>query len=363
MHRVALAVSLLLLATCKKEGVPEAPPPPEAKAPKRTAMQDEDLRVFLADIAASKACNLVRGKMRALRDPKRPDVATGTMWIKGCRITSHGTKIDFHLSGEGWQWAEETTKKAGAKFAVHQYVRFGVEATIPGSLDISYGKKQHVLSLWFTPTAKPDVHFKTIGGVDVDEQGAWSSILGTLSSAVGKSPDKQGAEEAKSKGSHEFQKSFADGVSVTIDACTGLSRFSLGRPATGRMGPPDVGETRKVPVELQADGVMATGPYLAPRRMTAEIQVEDGAVLAELYCAADAEKVVDAYLHEGVAMPKPLASKIVRGRATLRARRPGCDVMFVARAVGYHPATFAWNRPVTEEARSTGGPLIDCDKD
>jgi hypothetical protein len=359
--RPAVLAFLVILAACKQEATPCPAALPEAKPPRRTAMQDESLRVFLADIAAAKACNLIRGKLRALRDSERPDVATGVLWIKDCKIDSRGTKIDFQISGEGWQWAEETTKKAGATFEVAQYVRFAVDARIPGSLDIAYGKKSHVLSIWFSPTERPEIDFETIGEVEVDEQGAWSSILGALSAAVGQSPDQQGEQQAQDKGTFEFTRSFADGLSVTIDACRGLMRFSLGRPSTGEMVEPDVGETRDIPVELEPDGLILLGPYPAPSRMTAQVNVREGAVRAELYCHDDGEKLADAFLHGGGAAPEPLASKLVRGEATLRARRPGCDVVFAARPVGGR-AVLDWKRPTSEEARAAGGPLIECAK-
>ena len=46
-------------------------------------------------------------------------------------------------------------------------------------------------------------------------------------------------------------KRTATWLSVTINLCTGLSRFGLGREPKGAMDKPDAGETKRVPIELQ----------------------------------------------------------------------------------------------------------------
>src|SRR5207248_2883611 len=117
-------------------------------------------------------------------------------------------------------------------------------------------------------------HFTPRGDFAVDERGAWASILGALGSAIGSSPEDQAADQAKQQGTAQMQQQLADGLAVTIDLCSGLTRFNLGRPPKGRMQPPDVGESHAVPFELQPGGMMALGPYLAPAGMTAHLDVE-----------------------------------------------------------------------------------------
>lgn len=335
---------------------------PPAKQPSRVAVQDDDLRIMLAEIASAKACELIRGQFRGLRDPARPQTVTGIFWIRGCRITARGTHVTFQLSGNGWQWTAKATKKAGATFAVHQYVKFAVEASIPGKLDLAYAPSSHVLSLWYTPSGEPAVTVTPIGGVDVDAKGAWSSILGGLSSAFGSSPDQQGQRQAKREGTAQFKQQFADGLSVTVDLCSGLSRFGLGRPGTGKMVPADVGETTMVLAELQPGGLLVFGPFLAPDGMTARFHVRTGAVSAAIFCAKDGEAVADDFINGRPPSRKPLAAQDLRGGGILRTPGGRCPVVLVTRPLSPAgaPATFDWQRPVHENAQSTGGPLIHC---
>jgi hypothetical protein len=361
---VASAFLLLLFGCHQGSDHPYGgkPAPPPAKQPSRVAVQDDDLRVMVAEIASAKACDLIRGQFQGLRDPARLQTVTGVLWIRGCRITERGTDVTFRLSGKGWQWTAQKTKEVGATFAVRQYVKFGVDATITGKLDLAYAPSSHVLSFWYTPSGEPAVTFTPIGGVDVDEQGMWSSIVGALSSVFGSSPDEQGQRQAKQQGAAQFKQQFADGLSVTIDLCSGLSRFGLGRSGTGKMVPPTVGETRRVLAELQPEGILIFGPYLAKKGMTAHIHVRDGAVKAALFCADEGAAIADEFVHGRPQSGKPLAVKDVRGEATLRTRSVSCPVVLVTRplATSGAPVSFDWQRPASETAQSTGGPIIRC---
>ena len=362
MRAPLLLAALLLAAACReKRDLPAAPDAPRAaaKPPKRTAVEDTDLRVMLAQLASAKACEMIRGQFRPLRDPKRPGVATGILWINGCRITQSGTRVTFRLAGDGWQWADQSTKKAGGTFTVQDHVRFRVQARIPGSLDLSYDRRTHVASVWFTPSHPPEVEFEPLGEIDVDRESVWASIIGEVGSVFGKSPESMAASQADQQGTSEFEKQLGEGLSVTIDLCTGYQRFGLGRPGNGKMVPPDVGESRQVPAELHAGAPMLFGPYLANEGFTAPLRARGGAVRAQLYCHDDAEAIAKAYA-EGGEPPaaKPLATRMVRGRATLAVKRARCPVVLVARSLD-GAALLAWKRPVAEAAV---GPLVHCEK-
>src|SRR5262245_41943667 len=88
-----------ITAACGDDAVPPPPAIAPAKPPIRGAVGDSDLRVMLAELAAAKACAMVKNQFRALRDPERPAVATGILWIRDCEITSRGTAVTFRLSG------------------------------------------------------------------------------------------------------------------------------------------------------------------------------------------------------------------------------------------------------------------------
>ena len=179
------------------------------------------------------ACEHIRGHFQALSATGRPSVMSGALWIHGCRISNTGTRVKFRLEGSGWQWIDEETKKAGGTFAVHQYVRFGVVATIAGTLDLGYDPRSHVASILFSLQGDPDVQFTPIGKLDVDAEGAWSSVLGAASSLLASSPGDSASEDVKEQGATQFRRRFAEGISVTVDLCTGMIRSGIGHTARG----------------------------------------------------------------------------------------------------------------------------------
>lgn len=304
---------------------------------------------------------MIRGQFRALRAPDRPGVATGVLWIRDCEIAHDGAKVTFHLVGNGWQWARQTKHKAGGTFDIAQYVRFSVDTKIRGALDIAYDRNRHVVSLWFSPDAVADVGFEPIGDIDVDRKGMWSSIVGGLGSVFADSPEQIAEHEATAQGTGEFQKQLADGLAVTIDLCTGLSRFNLGREPKGHMQPADVGETKRVPVELERGGMMIAGPQLAPNGMTVHAETTRGAVRMSLVCADYAHNLATGFVAGTTPGPVPtLATADVRGSAKLHVGPQKCPVMVVTTTLDNAPASYRWLRPASEIARSTGGPIVHC---
>lgn len=194
--------------------------------------------------------------------------------------------------------------------------------------------------------------------------GAWSSIVGAMGAITGSSPDEKGEEQSKERGAKEFRKSFADGFAVTLDLCTGLSRFGLDRPRRGKMIAPDLGETRQVPAELRPGGLMINGPHVAERGMRLRVHARTGPVRAELLCQDDAESLAKAFMADPKRLPatRPLASTVVHGTGTLRTRGTTCPVMVVTRPLASRPVTFDWQRPSAETARASGGPIIQCER-
>ena len=96
------------------------------------------------------------------------------------------------------------------------------------------------------------------------------------------------------------------------------------------------------------DGAEATGP-----------------VHVELACRDQAEALALAYV-EGRPLPtiKTLAEKDIFGNQSLCIVKAPCQVSLIAqrRLPNVGATTFDWQRPLTEVARSTGGPLIACAK-
>jgi hypothetical protein len=356
-----VALALATLAACNREVAPP-PEPPKAVAPLRGAAGDSDLRVMLSELASSKACAMIRGGFHGLRAPEHPDVVTGVLWIRECEITNIGPHVTFRIAGNGWSWVDETKSKGGGTFSVRQYVRFRIAATIRGEVDIAYDRDAHVVSLWFTPDGAPDLKFKTIGDIEVDSEGVWSSVVGALGTAFATSPEDVALGRATSRGTRDLRAQLAKGVAVTINLCTGLSRVHLGRPPRGEMGAANVGETLRVPVELKPGGVIIIGPQRAGEGMTLKATASRGAVKLSLVCAKDAERVATEFLQGRTASNVPaLASVDVRTTARLEIEPTACPVVVVITPLENAPARLAWERPTAEIARASGGPMIHCE--
>lgn len=360
MHTIWLVAILATLGACTRDAAPP-PDPPKAVAPLRGASGDSDLRVMLSELASSQACAMIRGGFQGLRSTEHPEVVTGVLWIRECKITNVGPRVTFSIAGNGWSWIDDTQSKAGGTFTVRQYVRFRIAATIRGELDIAYDRASHVASLWFTPDKAPAVDFKTIGDIDVDREDVWSSVVGALGTVFASSPEDTALELAKSRGTRGIDARLADGFAVTINLCTGLRRVHMGRPARGDMGVADIGETRRVFVELEPDGVMLNGPQLVGSGLTLRATATRGAARLSVVCADHAATIASAFMEGRTAPDVPtLGSVEVRTQARLEIAPTACPVVVVVTALDKAPARVAWERPTAEIAGSTGGPMIHC---
>jgi hypothetical protein len=356
-----------MLASCARE-TPPPPAAPAAVAPTRGAAGDTDVRVMLSELASSKACGMIRGGFSGLRSPDHPDVVTGVLWIRECEITNVGARVTFRLAGNGWLWVDQTKSKAGGTFTVRQYVRFSIATTIRGALDIFYDQQAHLATLWFTPDRAPAVAFKTVGDIDVDSEGVWSSVIGAVGTTFSSSPEEVAHTQATSEGTQSLSAKLAKGFAVTINLCTGLRRVTIGRPPQGEMGPADVGETWRVPAEIQPGGVMIIGPQDANDGMTAQAEATQGAVHLTLVCAGHADTVASDYMAGRTMSTVPVLTAIdlrasdARTKTALRIPPTTCPVVVIATPLGNAPARFTWERPTSEIARSTGGPMVQCPK-
>jgi hypothetical protein len=209
----------------------------------------------------------------------------------------------------------------------------------------------------------PEVRFTPIGKLDVDAEDAWSSVLGATVSLLASSPEASAKKDVEKQGAIEFKKQFAEGISVTVDLCTGLIRSGLGHTPRGKMGAPGVGETKQIAVELQPGGLMIFGPQPASQGMTILADVPKGTAHLALACSDQAEALARAFL-EGREPPRGsvLVARDVRGKATVRTGAARCPVSLVATpAPGASEAViFNWRRPSAETAKAAGGRLIDC---
>jgi hypothetical protein len=325
---------------------------PKVKTPK---VADPHFRELLVAIADSRACQEVRNTFHSLRSSDSPDTVTGDLWIRECNIESHGTRLKFHFAGDGWQRVDQSTKKAGAKFSVNEYVRFHASATLEGTLDLAYEPKTHIATLWFKPTRSPEVTFEPIGKVDVDAHGLWSSIIGEIATVIGKAPGKEARKQVEQQGQEAFASKLDDGMTITFNACSGSTRSQFGLLAPGTEAPLDVGDTTQVEVELKRGGVLAFGPQYATRPVSIDVRAASGPVHVEAACAAEAEKLTKAYV-AGEPLPQieTIAAADVTGHRQLALARPRCPFVVIARSDG-GTVSLRWKREPPP-----GAALIDC---
>ena len=131
----------------------------------------------------------------------------------------------------------------------------------------------------------------------------------------------------------------------------------------GKMGPPGVGETRQIDVEIQPGGLMVFGPQAAGQGITVDLDVTKGAARLSLMCNEQAQAVAKAFL-DGRKPPggSVLVSRDARGKASLHVGATRCPLSLVATVAptAHETATLTWRRSTAETSRSTGGALIHC---
>jgi hypothetical protein len=350
-----IAACVVVVLGCDRD-VPE---PVVRKAEAATKSSDDtNLRVLLAEMADTKACQKIRNTFQGLRGTQKADVVAGTLWIRACDIENEGTKLTVRISGDGWEWIEKKTEKVEATFAVHQYVRFHVDATLRGTLDFAYSPKTKVVTLRFAPTGQPEVKFEPIGNVTVDEQGVWSSIVGSIASAVSTSPSETAKQQVEKQGAQSFISNLDKGLTITVDACTGQVRSTFGLLPEGAMAKASAGKALNAPIELHRGGLLMFGPEKVGAKMNIVVNVSSGAAHLDVVCRAQADEIANAFLHGA---PLPPVKSLVSRNITANARLPvkgHCPVVVIAQSQT-PTAMFSWKR---EPAAAPGDALVECPK-
>lgn len=358
--RAAVTALITLIATSCASTPPPAPRPVETPPPiVKGAAGDTDLRIMIAQIAATKACDLVEHQFRTLRANTPGEPVVGVVWLRDCNITHDGTKLTIEVSGRGWEWVDRESSKAGGSFRLRQYVKFELHARFGGEVDVAYAPRTHVATLWLSPTGKPEVAIKTLGDVEVDRDGVWSNVVGFVGSAVGHDPDQAGQNQVHEEGKRSGIEQLAKGLTITMNLCNGLSHVMLGRLPRGIYGPAGAGETRRAPIEIHPTGVLVFPPQAAPDGLTIRVDSQ-GPVRIGLACRDQGEAAAAAFLDGTPVMPKLLAEKVVNGKATLEIGPQRCPVTVFAQSVLPTPVTFDFDRPLGEAANATQGALVRC---
>jgi hypothetical protein len=294
------------------------------KEPQRTVAASNDIRFMLRDLAVQNACEHELGKFRGLPGDGE-EVIEGRTLAEDCKTESHGDdELVMRTGSRGWRWVGNKSKKLGGTFKVTEYATMKVELEVQGSVEIAYSRDGHVVNLWLVPSRPPKAHVKPLTEIDAQPEGAWSHVLGTLSTAVGQGPDKQATRQVGSVGSQQFQKQMSKGYSLAVDLCTGQVHEKVGELPEGKIPEVAMPSNGRIWMEnervrLHSGGIDLTGPFKSTYdRVEAQVKVEQGGPLrARLICKADATRIALAFT-DGKKLPrvKALANEVIPQGAT-----------------------------------------------
>ena len=307
---------------------------------------------MLVDLAATKACDQIRGEFRGLRAADSR-VATGTLWIRECHPSVTGHDVTFVISGIGWRWGAERRQFTEGVFTVADYDRFDLSVTATGQLTVAYEPALRTASVWFLPTGTPVIEVlpspasRAQPGREITGPPLLDSILGALSTAIA-APGR--APEIADAGTNIF----ATGIKAEIPLCLGIPIYSLG---TGKPFVRDTGNP-STPVELQHHGVAIYGPQRGAT-INVLVRADEGTAHAALVCQHDAERIANAFSTKQT-IPKvhELASAEVQGEARLHVDAAPCTVELVVQPAGAGPTRVLWSRPALEP--EAGTPPLQC---
>jgi hypothetical protein len=300
--------------------------------PSPSPAQAESQRL-LVELTAGKACDRLRGQLRALRAADRP-VATGTLWIRDCRATVTDQRVTFAITGSGWRWDEPPAEPISPTPA--RDWRFDLSVVAAGRLTVGYEPGTRTATATFLPDANAVVDitpaaFETrTSGRSEPTAPIYDAVVGAVSVAIAANAP-QLADAATNI--------LADGVVARFPLCLGQELVRLGN------GAPLAAEAKSTPaIELRRGGLAVFGPE-PPGAATVFVRGDRGNAHAALVCERDAEQVAQAYL-DGRPLPaiRELASASAGGAATLRVDHPSCPVALIVRNHG-PTAQLHWWRP------------------
>lgn len=289
------------------------------------------------DLAAHALCQRLDGKFLGLGS----GTVEGRMWVRGCdaRTTESGA-LHVDVDALIWSWVHRTSGSVGASFELEQYVVLDADVGMTGSVELAYDRPERLAYGFLVPGSEPEVSVRPIGNIDVDAQGAWSSIVGAVADVFGESPSQRARAQVRAQGRQRIRSQLGDGMTVAIDLCVGIPRTTLDRLEVGQMPeppvePPDRTWIDSQRVRVRVMGIDVSGPYaLDDHPIAADVHVTEGSpVRAQLVCAADAERMVRGWLegsYDAIPEVDALAeARVARGeRTTIRASAE-CDVALV----------------------------------
>lgn len=361
--------SLLFAADTAETGSKKSPEKSKRSSKKRIA----DLNALMIDFAGYNICDRLKGQYIPLSSrgtsSGEKKTNTGVIRIDTCntRETDPG-HLMLEISGIGWQWVSRKKEQLGATFAVDDNIKFGVKISMLGAFDMAYAQEKHILTLWFVPTRPVDANLKVMGGVDVDTESLWSSIVGVAGSMTGQTPEQRAETAISAQGDRLVRSRLSQGMTLIIDLCTSRHYFKLGTFPAGEI-PESSGTGRKYLVNskgiLHEGSVLMAGPFDTEKPVIASLNADQGRIKVSLICEDDAKKTSDAFLNGRILSDvRPLAEDTVQpGRpVTMKVKaKAGCKVVLFMRPSDPLKGVSLFDYSAYHEG-AKAKPLVDCNK-
>lgn len=284
-----------------------------------------DMRELAIDLLNYHACRRLKDRIFALSQKQGASGGTGktpsvgNFWIRSCSTTQIDSQhVQVAISGIGWRWLSRKKTQAGAEFELDENVKFQVDVSTTGTVDLAYDQKEKIATGYFVPTDSVDVTISVTGDLDIETEEIWSSIVGTAADVVGAAPEERAEQAIKKKGARQLKARLDHGMSVIVDLCTGQRYARFGTFPPGQI--PQAAKTdEKInfqansPAILYRNSLVMSGPYDTNNPLIAYVEVDSGnPVIARWVCSYNAEKIAEAYVgNDSIPGVEPIDKQIV----------------------------------------------------
>lgn len=342
------------------------------------ARMGENMRELAIDLLNYNACSRLKDRIFVLSQKqgatagagKAPSV--GSFWIRSCSTTQIDPQhMRVAISGIGWRWLSRKKTAVGAEFELDENVKFEVDISTTGTVDLAYDQEEKIVTGYLVPTDSVDVTIAVTGDLDIETDEIWSSIVGTAAEVAGAAPKQKAEKAIKKKGGRQLRSRLTHGMTVIIDLCTGqqytkMGTFPAGQLPQSAFDEPEMNFQANSPATLYPNSMVMVGPFATRKPLIAYVEVDSGGpVEAGWLCSYNAEKIAEAYVrNDSLPDVKPIDRRIAKvgEPITMRAERAlECRVVLMMKPAEENdsiPPSLLYRVYYEGDVRK---PLVQCD--
>lgn len=266
---------------------------------------------------ARSICDRVRGQFLPISElptaddesPRGDEPIAGRFWVRDCRASVEGGRLELTLGGVGWAWVE----RSSWGFGLENYVYFAVAGSTIGDVDVGFEPRQGLAMIQFRPVALASVSGGALGTVET-RTNVGGAILNIVSiGSLGAYADGKARRAIDEKVRTAFAGRLGAGFFVTYDiARQQVDSFGAGGPPPMR---PFADGTRWLANERQVlrdapGGVHVLGPFAATPAAAIDYRVLSGAIRYRAECVHDVARWFDGVAQgRATALPPPTHSQ------------------------------------------------------